>query len=142
MKRLVSHLLEPRSIILGITVFYFSQALVLWNRSEVGEYHREIFIAGVLLTAALGSAINRVWSNLLAAIMSSQLPFALFAEFWFISQNAEVAIFSSAHIRVFIRAISSSGAPLLLWLATSTVILAYSVVSILRRNRIYTRVYS
>ena len=132
MKRLLSHLLEPRSIILGFTVFYLIWASSMWIRGPLWDYHREMFVATILLISALGLVINRIWSNLLAAVVSGQLPFAFFAEFWMLSKNAEVTTFGSQHIKAWLWAISSAGLTPILWLTLSVVILSYSVVSIMR----------
>jgi hypothetical protein len=134
MKRILSHLLEPRSIILGFSVFYFSCAFSLWIPGPLWYYHAEMFVAGVLLISAVGLAINRVSSNLLAAVVSGQLPFAFFAEFWMLSRNAELPIFSAQHIKAWFWVISSNGPTPVLWLTLSVVILSYSVVSILRHS--------
>jgi hypothetical protein len=133
MKKLVSHLLEPRSFLLGTTVFFFVWASSMRIRGPLWEYHREMFIATVLLISAIGLVINRVWSNLLAAVVSGQLPFAFFGEFWMLSLNAEVPLFSSQHIKTWVRLISSVGVTPFLLLTLSTVILSFSVVSILHR---------
>ena len=132
MKRLLFHLLEPRSIILGFTVFYFGMASSLWIRSDIGDYHREMFVASLLLISAGGLAINRVWTNLLAAIMSGQLPFVFLTEFWMLAKNAELAIFSFQHIKTWLGLLSNAGFTPFLWINLSIVILSYSVVSILR----------
>lgn len=93
-----------------------------------------MFISAVLLISATGLVVNRVWSNLIAAVLSGQFPFGFFAEFWMIALNAELPLFSSRHIKTWIWAISSAGVTPILLLTLSTVILSLSVVSILRRS--------
>lgn len=133
MKKLFSHLLEPRSFILGITIFYFVSASFLWSRAPLWAYHREMYLAGVLLISAVGLVIKKPWSNLLAAVMSSQFPLVFFAEFWMLSLNAEVPVLSARHIRLWIWTISTIGVTPLVLLILSAVILSFSVVSLLRR---------
>ena len=141
MKRLLSHLLEPRSIILGLTVFYINWATLMWISGPLWAYHREMFVATVLLFSALGLVINRMWSNLLAAVVSGQLPFAFVAEFWMLSRNAEVSAFGSEHIKAWFWRISNAGPEPILWLTSSLVILSFAVASIIRSpaNRSPTR---
>jgi hypothetical protein len=133
MKRLLSHLLEPRAMILGFTVFYFVWAYSMWNREPLWDYHREMFVGTLFLISAIGLAVNRLWSNLLTAILSGQLPFAFVAEFWMLSKNAEVTTFSPQHIETCVRAIAMTGFTPAFWLTLSIVLLSYSVVSIIRR---------
>ena len=129
MKRLTSHLLEPRSIILGFTTFYFSSTLSMWIDAPYWDYHREIFVATVLLISAVSLAMNRGWSNLLAGILSGQLPFIFLAEFWMLSKNAELTTFSFEHIQTWWWGISHVGLTPLFLLTVSTVILSFSIVS-------------
>lgn len=129
MRKLTSHVLEPRAIILGFTTFYFSSTLVQWINEPFSQYHGQIFIATVLLISALSLVINKGWSVLLAGIMSGQLPFILLAEFWRLSRNAELTPFSFEHIRIWWWEISHVGLTPFLWLAVSTVILSLSIVS-------------
>ena len=130
MKRLLWHLLQPRSIILGFTVYYFSWACLVWSREPVGAFHREMFVATMFLISAIGLTTNRVWSNLLAAVISGQLPFAFLTEFWMLSKNAEVTTFSLQHLKTWFWIMFNAGSTAILWLAFSLVVLVYSAVSI------------
>lgn len=134
MKKLLSHLLEPRSIILGVTVFYFVCSSTMWTRELRWDYHRELFVATILLVSAVALVVNRVWSNLLTAILSGQLPFLFFVQFWMLSLNAEVPFLSLDHIKFWTRLILSEGSTPILWLPLSSVIWSYSAVPILRRS--------
>ena len=75
---------------------------------------------------------NRVWSNLLAAIMSGQLPIAFLAEFWLLAKNAELATFSVQHFTTWLRLMSNADFKPILLINLSMIILSYSVISILR----------
>ncbi|HET8669194.1 MAG TPA: hypothetical protein VFM05_00810 [Candidatus Saccharimonadales bacterium] len=132
MKRLTSHLLEPRSIILGFTTFYFSSTLSMWIDDPFWQYHREIFVATVLLISAVSLAMNSVWSNLLAAVLSGQFPFVFLAEFWMLSKNAEVTTFGFKHIQIWWWEMSHLGLTPFLLFTVSTVILSLSIVSHMR----------
>ncbi|MBV9958511.1 MAG: hypothetical protein JO360_08825 [Acidobacteria bacterium] len=131
MRKLCSNLLEPRAIILGFTIFYFIWALLTWIRDPLWNYHRELFVAIVLLISALALVINRRWSNVLAAVMSGQLPFAFFAEFWMLSEYAELRPFSSRHIKAWLWGLSNVGLKPLLWLGLSIIMMSLAVASIL-----------
>ena len=133
MKKLLSHLLEPRSAILGVAVFYFVTTSSMWTRSPWWEYHREMFMAAVLVIAAIALVVNRVWSDLLTAVISAQLPFLFVAEFWILSLRSEFPPFSVQHIESFLRFVRVEPGPVLL-LIFSSVLLSYSAVSIVRRH--------
>ena len=133
MKKLLSHLLEPRSAILGVAVFYFVTTSSMWTRSLWWDYHREMFMATVLVIAAVALVVNRVWSDLLTAVISAQLPFLFVAEFWMLSLNAELPPFSIRHIESFLRFIRVEPGPVLL-LTLSSVILSFSIFSVVRRH--------
>lgn len=134
MKKLLSHLLEPRSAILGVAVFYFVSTSEMWTRSPWWDYHSEMFMATVLVISAVTLVVNRVWSDLVTAVLSGQLPFIFLAEFWRLSLNAELPPFSAPHIDTFIRLILSPS-PIWTQLVTfSTIILSFSIVSIVRRH--------
>ena len=134
MKKLLSHLLEPRSAILGVAVFYFVTTSSMWTRSLWWDYHREMFMATVLVISAVALVVNRVWSDLLTAVISGQLPFLFLAEFWLLSLNAELSPFSVQHIESFIRLILSPSPMPILLVTFSTIILSFSIVSIARRH--------
>ena len=104
----------------------------MWIRGDSWAYHREMFVATLLLVSALGLAINRVWSNLLAAIMSGQLPIAVLAEFWLLAKNAELATFSVQHFTTWLRLMSNADFKPILLINLSMIILSYSVISIMR----------
>ena len=132
MKRLTSRFLEPRSIILGFTTFYFSSTLSMWIDDSFFQNHRAMFVATVLLISAVCLAMNRVWSNLLAAVLSGQFPFIILAEFWMLSKNAEVTTFGFEHIRIWWWTMSNAGFTPFIMLTVSTVILSFSIVSHIR----------
>ena len=131
MKKFTSHLLEPRAIILGFTTFYFSSTALMWIHSPYWQYHTQMFVATVMLIAALSLAINRAWSNFLAGVISAQLPLALVADFWMLSGNAEVTLFSYEHFKIWWQGISYVDLTPFLWLTVSTVILSCLIVSYL-----------
>lgn len=133
MRKLPSHLLEPRSMILGFSTFYYGWAFSMWNRAPLWDYHSQMFIGTVFLISAAGLALNRRWSNLVAAILSGQWPLAFLAEFWMLSQYAEVTTFSAQHFEAALRGFAIGSLTPLLWLSVSVVILSYSVLSIIRR---------
>lgn len=132
MKRLTSRFLEPRSIILGFTTFYFSSTLSMWIDDPFFQNHSAMFVATVLLISAVCLAVNRVWSNLLAAVLSGQFPFIILAEFWMLSKNAEVTTFSLKHIQTWWWTMSQAGLTPFLMLSVSAVILSFSIVSHIR----------
>ena len=134
MKKLLSHLLEPRSAILGVAVFYFVSTSSMWSRSPWWDFHGEMFMAAVLVIAAVVLVVNRVWSDLLTAVISGQLPFLFLAEFWMLSLNAEVPPFSAQHIEICIRTILRPNPMPALLVTFSCVILSFSVVSVVRRH--------
>lgn len=134
MKKLLSHLLEPRSAILGVAVFYFVSTSAMWTRSPWWDYHREMFMATVLVISAVTLVVNRVWSDLVTAVISGQLPFLFLAQFWMLSLNAELPLFSAQHIETFIRLILSPSPMPILLVTLSSVILSFSIVSIVRRH--------
>lgn len=132
MKRLTSHFLEPRSIILGFTTFYFSSTLSMWIDNPFSQYHSEVFVATLLLISAVSLAMNRVWSNLLAAVLSAQFPFIILTEFWMLSKNAEVTTFGCEHLQIWWWGMTRLGLTPLLMFTVSTVILSFSIVSHVR----------
>lgn len=129
MKKLTSHLLEPRAIILGFTVFYFSSTSLMWLDEPFSQYHQNMFAATVLLISALSLVINKWWSILLAGITSGQFPFVIFAAFWMLSRNAELTPFSFEHIQTWWWEISHVGLAPVLWLTVSSVILSLSITA-------------
>lgn len=91
-------------------------------------------MATVLVISAVALVVNRVWSDLLIAVISGQLPFLFLAEFWMLSLNAELPPLSVRHIESFIRLILRPTSMPVLLVTFSSVILSYSVVSIVRRH--------
>jgi hypothetical protein len=104
----------------------------MWIDAPYSGYHREMFVATVLLISTVSLAMNRVWSNLLAAVLSGQFPFVFLAEFWMLSKNAEVTTFGLEHVKTWWWGMTHVGLTPFIMLTVSTVILSFSIVSHIR----------
>lgn len=139
-RRTLPRLLEPQSIIFGFTVFYFVWTAAAWLREplyryarlDTPDYHFNLFMATMLLVAAAGIIINRMWGKLLAALLCAQTPLAFVFIFWMTAQEAEATPLSPAHIQRWLHALADIPPVAWLWLAISSIILGYAVPSIVR----------
>ncbi len=134
MKRgtLLRRLLEPKSIIFGFTIFYLIRTLALWRFGRAYHYHEDVFVAGALCTAAAGLVLNRIWSKLLAAILCAQAPLAFLFMFWTTARDTQAMPFSLRHINSWLHELADIPPGPWLWLAVSSIILAYAVPAIVR----------
>ena len=136
--RTLPRLLEPKSIIFGFTVFYFFWTLAAWLRGPVAHYplrtnsYENVFAAALLFVSAAGLVLNRVWSKLLAAILSGQVPLVFVFIFWLAAEDAGASPFSPRHISLWLRKLGWIPWGPWLWLFVSGIILAYTAPSIVR----------
>jgi hypothetical protein len=121
-------LIDPESMIFGVAVFNF---ILVWLRSPEWHFHRNIFMAVLLLVSSILLLPNSTWSNLIAAILSGYLPITCVSEFWMFAHYAEVPVFSYRHFSYFFSGMRSEGG-VFLFLALTFVILARAVFAVLR----------
>ena len=95
-----ARLIDPRSMSFGLAIFTF---ILVWLHSSEWHFHRNIFMAVLLLAASISLLLNTSWSNLVSAILSGYLPIEVVWEFWMFSHNAEVPVFSYSHFSYFFR---------------------------------------
>ena len=130
-KRTARHLLDPKSMIFGVAVF---NLFLVWLRSPEWHFHRNIFMAVLLIVSAILLLLNTSWSNLTAAILSGYLPIEFLNEFWMLAHYAEVPVFSYRHLSYFFR-IEIEGR-VLLTLALTLMILARAVFATRHSRRL------
>ena len=123
-KKAVRLLNDPRSMIFGLAVF---NLILVWLRSPEWRFHRNIFMAVLLLVSSISLLLNTVRSNLIAAVLSGYLPIQIVSEFWMLAHHAEVPVFSYRHLRIFLNNIQLEGG-VLLFLALSLMIFARAAV--------------
>ncbi len=126
-KRLTLLLVDPKSMIFGAAIFNF---IWVWLRSPEWHFHRNIFMATLLLIASVLLVLNKSWSNLVAAILSGYLPIGIIGEFWMYAYHAEVPIFSYRHFKYFFGNIEV-GSGVLLFIALTFMILGRAVYSVM-----------
>ena len=126
---LLNHFLDPRAVIFGVAVFNFGW---VWSRPPDGEFYKHVFMAALLLASSVLILIKRVWSNLLAAVLSGYLPVQFAYEFWMLARHAEVPAFSLRHLAVFAGEIVGVGGAVVFFICLSAMILAYSAYSMQR----------
>jgi hypothetical protein len=119
-------------VILAVTLVYFLGVGGMWLNGQYWSLHNEMYFSTMLLIAASCLALNKTWSNLLAAILCGQLPAAFFYDIWMLAKNAEIHIFSSSHIHMVMRDLAEIEWQPLLWCALSIIMLSFSVTSITR----------
>lgn len=93
-----ARLIDARAMSFGLAIFTF---ILVWLHSPDGRFHRNIFMAVLLLAASISLLPNTSWSNLVAAILSGYLPIEVVWEFWMYARNAEVPVFSYRHFGYF-----------------------------------------
>ncbi len=127
-ERVARYLLNAQAVIFGLALFDF-----LWVSRRFHEYHfhRDIFIATLLLVAALCLLLNQSWSNLVAAILSGYLPLVLLNEFWMFPHYAEVPILSYRHL-IYPFQMFEHESGVLFFFAITLLILVRAVFAILR----------
>lgn len=128
-KRLAAFLADPKSVIFGIAVFTFMWA---WLVSPEYHFHRNIYMASCLLAASILILLNKLWSNLVAAIIGGYLPFEALREFWMFPMNAEVPMLSSNHFSYFFANIESG---VMIFILLALLVLTRSVFAIIHQGR-------
>ncbi|HKY45795.1 MAG TPA: hypothetical protein VJM50_22075 [Pyrinomonadaceae bacterium] len=131
-KRTAHILLDPNSMIFGVAVF---NLILVWLRSPEWHFHRNVFMAVLLIVSAILLLLNTSWSNLMAAILSGYLPIELLNEYWMIAHYAEVPVFSYRHFSCFFLRIEIEGS-VLLSLTLTLMILARAVFAVMRSRRL------
>ena len=130
---LIRTLLDFRMAVFGLAVFDLVWILTAtWSEWEL---HKFIFMAALLFLASVLVLIKSVWSNFLAATLCGYLPVQFVFEFWSHSLNAELRMFSFRHFSSFLKGVLSAGAPVLMFLAMSTMILACSAHFFMQLSR-------
>lgn len=127
-KRAVRLLNDPKSMIFGLAIF---NLIFVWLRSPEWHFHRNIFMAVLLLVSSVLLLLNTTRSNLVAAILSGYLPIQVTWEFWMFAYHAEVPPFSYRHFSYFLRNIEVEGG-VLLFLALALMIFARAVFAVIR----------
>ena len=127
-KKLATFLIDPKSMIFGVAIFNF---IWVWLRSPEFHFHRNIFLAMLLLVSSILLLLNKSWSNLVAAIVSGYLPLEILWEFWMFPHQAEVPIFSYRHFSYFFGNVEIEGG-VLLFIAVTLMILARAVFAVMR----------
>ena len=125
-------LIDPKSMIFGVAVF---NLILVWLRSPEWHFHRNIFMAVLLLVSSILLLLNSTWSNLIAAILSGYLPITFLWAFWMLAHYAEVPVFSYRHFSYFFRDIQIEGG-VFLFLALTFVILARAVFALCVQDRV------
>lgn len=129
----VKNLRDFRMAVFGLAVFDLVWILTAtWSEWEL---HKFIFMAALLFLASVLVLIKSVWSNFLAATLCGYLPVQFAFEFWSHSLNAELRMFSFRHFSSFLKGVLSAGAPVLMFLAISTIILACSAHFFIQLSR-------
>ena len=126
--RIVRFLIEPKSMIFGVAIF---NLIWVWLHSPPWHFHRNIFMATLLMASSLLLLLNQSWSNLLAAILSGYLPIEILWEFWIFAHHAEVPIFSFRHFSFFFNNSEIDGR-VFLFIALTLTILVRAVFAIMR----------
>jgi hypothetical protein len=126
--RIICFLIDPKSVIFGVAIFNF---VWVWLRSPEWHFHRNIFMATLLIASSLLLLLNKAWSNLLAAILSGYLPIEILWEFWIFAHNAEVPIFSYRHFSFFFNNSEIDG-KVVLFIGLTLMILVQAVFGVMR----------
>ena len=120
----VRNLRDFRVAVFGLAVFDLVWILTAtWSEWEL---HKYIFMAALLLFASVLVLIKSVWSNLLASTLCGYLPIQAAFEFWMDSSHTEIPFLSFRNFTSFLKGVVSAGAPVLMFLAITTMILACS----------------
>jgi hypothetical protein len=128
-KRTARFFLDPKSMIFGVAIFNF---IWMWLSSPEWHFHRNIFMAALLLISSLLLLLNKSWSNLMAAILSGYLPLEILWEFYLYAHDAEIPIFSYQHFAVFFFRSMEMDGRVLLFIALTLMILARAVFAVVR----------
>ena len=130
-ERLGAFLADPKSMIFGFVIF---NLIWVWLRSPEFHFHRNIFLAMLLLVSSILILMNKIWTNLVAAIVSGYLPLEILCEFWMFPHHAEVPIFSYKHFSYFFGNIEIEDG-VLIYIAATSMILSRSVFAVVRLGK-------
>lgn len=119
-------LLDPKSMIFGVAVF---NLCLVWLRSPEWSFHRNVFMAVLLIVSAILLLVNTSWSNLIAAILSGYLPIEFLYGFWMFAHYAEVPVLSYRHFSSFLRVEIES--EVLLFVVLTLMIWARAVIAVM-----------
>jgi hypothetical protein len=130
-RRAAAYLADPKCMIFGVAIF----TLIWVSIHSEFRFHRNMHLAALLLAASLLILLNKLWSNLVAAIFSGYLPLEIWREFWMLARNAEVPMFSSEHFSYFFGNIDLEGGALM-FIVPTLMMSTRSVFAILRLKEV------
>jgi hypothetical protein len=130
-KKLVAFLVDVKSMMFGVAIFNF---MWIWMTLPQYQFHRYIFLAGLLLASSILIRLNTLWSNLVAAILSGYLPIEILREFWVFPALADVPRFSRQHFRYFFANIEIKMV-LVIFTAVALLLLTRSAYAIISNGR-------
>jgi hypothetical protein len=132
MKRTAAFFVDPKSMMFGVAIFTF---MWVWVRSPEFHFHRDMYVAVLLLASSILILLNKRWSNLVAGILSGYLPLEILREFWMYHRHAEVPLFSPKHFIYLLGNIDIEGGALM-FIAVTLMMLTRSVFAIMQLKEV------
>jgi hypothetical protein len=99
-KKIAAFLIDFKSMMFGLTIFALIRVCL---HSPDFEFPSDLFLALMLLAAAILIRLDQRWSNLIAATISGFLPIEFLRAFLMFPYLAEVRMLSFEHFYFFFR---------------------------------------
>lgn len=129
-KRFAAFLVDLKSMMFGLAIFTFIWACL---RSPEFFFPSNLFLAVLLLAASVLIRLNKLWSNLIAAIISGYLPLEFLRAFLMFPKLAEVPMLSSEHFRYFFGTLQIEH--FLIFFAVTLMMLIRSVFAVIHNHQ-------
>jgi hypothetical protein len=139
----MKQILKIQPLLFGLSLFAFTWMIALEVRSASelerlgftisGVDYDSVFFSALLVLAAATLLLGRLWSLLVAAVLSGAVSAdVLFRDFWLLAKAAEVPVFSYRHFSLWW---PNLGEGQLLQMILSGAIFVLSVGALIRRAR-------